>query len=169
MLKSRLSVLGVNNRYDSGLMPAAALEANRLASIAGKVADGRRLAVEDGVALFETPDIWTVCSLADRVRRRLHGDLAYYNINRHLNYSNVCALSCTFCSFYRKAGQAGDLTATRQIVEQLDCDDPAVRILAISTLERLTGETYEYRFDDPPYLRRAAIKRWQEALGSGNG
>ncbi len=69
----------------------------------------------------------------------------------------------------RKAGQAGALTATRQIVEQLDCEDPAVRILAISVLERLTGETYKYRFDDPPYLRRAAIKRWQEALGSGNG
>ncbi len=79
----------------------------RLASIARKVANGRRLSLEDGVALFETPDIWTVCSLADGVRRRLHGDLAYYNINRHLNYSNVCALSCTFCSFYRKAGQAG--------------------------------------------------------------
>ena len=69
----------------------------------------------------------------------------------------------------RKAAQAGDLTAIRQIVEQLDCADPAVRILAISALERLTGATYGYRFDDPPYLRRAAIKRWQEALGSGNG
>ncbi len=79
----------------------------RLAPIARKVAHGHRLSVEDGVALFETPDIWTVCSLADTVRRRMHGDLAYYNINRHLNYSNVCALSCTFCSFYRKAGQAG--------------------------------------------------------------
>ena len=94
-------------------MPAAVPVANappgtdpRLDSIGRKVARGHRLTVEDGVVLFETPDIWTVCSLADAVRRRMHGDLAYYNINRHLNYSNVCALSCTFCSFYRKAGQA---------------------------------------------------------------
>jgi aminodeoxyfutalosine synthase len=38
-----------------------------------------------------------VLGLADVVRRRLHGDLAYYNVNRHFNYSNVCALSCKFC------------------------------------------------------------------------
>ena len=79
----------------------------RLASVARKVVNGRRLSVEDGLLLFETPDIWGVCSLADLVRRRLHGDVAYYNVNRHLNYSNVCALSCTFCSFYRKAGDPG--------------------------------------------------------------
>ena len=45
--------------------------------------------------------------LANKVRERRHGNRAYFNVNRHLNYSNVCALSCTFCSFYRKAGQAG--------------------------------------------------------------
>ncbi len=79
----------------------------RLASVARKVVDGRRLSVEDGLLLFETPDIWGVGALADLVRRRLHGDVAYYNVNRHLNYSNICALSCTFCSFYRKAGDEG--------------------------------------------------------------
>ncbi len=66
-----------------------------------------RLSRDDGLLLYETPDIWTVCSLADRVRRRLHGDIAYYNVNRHLNYSNVCALSCKFCAFHRKKDQAG--------------------------------------------------------------
>jgi aminodeoxyfutalosine synthase len=45
--------------------------------------------------------------LADAVRRRRHGDVAYYNVNRHLNYTNVCALSCHFCDFHRKRGQAG--------------------------------------------------------------
>ncbi|MHC4218816.1 MAG: CofH family radical SAM protein [Planctomycetota bacterium] len=79
----------------------------RLGAIARKVANGRRLSVDDGLLLYESPDVWTVCGLADLVRRRMHGDVAYYNINRHLNYSNVCALSCTFCSFYRKAGQRG--------------------------------------------------------------
>ena len=79
----------------------------RLAAIARKVGDGSRLSVDDGLLLFETPDIHGVCSLADLVRRRLHGRVAYYNVNRHVNYSNVCALSCTFCSFYRKAGEAG--------------------------------------------------------------
>jgi hypothetical protein len=45
-------------------------------------------------------------------------------------------------------------------VEQLDADDPAVRFLAITTLERLTDETFGYRYYDSPWERRAAIDRW---------
>ncbi len=79
----------------------------RLDPIIGKVRAGKRISVDDGLLLYQTPDIWTLGALADLVRRRMHGDEAYYNINRHLNYSNVCALSCTFCSFYRKKDQPG--------------------------------------------------------------
>jgi len=79
----------------------------RLEPIIEKVRRGRRLTAEDGLRLYDTPDIWTVCALADLVRRRLHGDVAYYNINKHINYSNVCALSCKFCAFYRKKGEDG--------------------------------------------------------------
>lgn len=78
-----------------------------LEPIAAKVEAGERLTLEEGERLFTTPDLWTVLSLADQVRRRLHGDVAYYNVNRHLNYSNICALSCKFCEFYRKRGEEG--------------------------------------------------------------
>jgi aminodeoxyfutalosine synthase len=78
-----------------------------LDSIIEKVANQERLTFEDGVALYESPDLWTVCSLADSVRRRMHGDVTYYNINRHINYTNVCALSCKFCDFHRKKNQEG--------------------------------------------------------------
>jgi aminodeoxyfutalosine synthase len=78
-----------------------------LASIREKVIHGSRLSIDEGLILYETPDIWSVCGLADHVRRRLHGDVAYYNVNRHLNYTNVCALSCHFCAFARKRGQEG--------------------------------------------------------------
>jgi aminodeoxyfutalosine synthase len=81
-----------------------------LGSIRAKVERGERLSMADGALLFATPDIWTVCELADLVRRKLHGDRAFYNINRHLNYSNVCALSCKFCEFYRKQGDEGAYT-----------------------------------------------------------
>ncbi len=76
----------------------------RLDVIREKIERGERLTIGDGEALYSTPDIWGVCRLADSVRRRLHGDIAYYNVNRHLNYSNVCALSCKFCDFYAKRG-----------------------------------------------------------------
>lgn len=90
----------------------------RLDAIREKVNKGERLSLADGELLFTTPDIWTVCELADSVRRRLHGDIAYYNINRHLNYSNICALSCKFCEFYRKKDEDGAYTRDMEYVKE---------------------------------------------------
>lgn len=90
----------------------------RLEPIRAKVLAGERLTLEDGDLLFSTRDIWTVCELADLVRRRLNGDVAWYNINRHLNYSNVCALSCKFCEFYRKRDDDGAYTRDMDYVRE---------------------------------------------------
>ncbi|MBI1337998.1 MAG: aminofutalosine synthase MqnE [Phycisphaera sp.] len=73
-----------------------------LKPIEDKVYAGVRLSPEDGLTLLRSRDIWTIGDMADHVRRKLHGSTTYYNINRHLNYTNLCALSCKFCSFYRK-------------------------------------------------------------------
>jgi aminodeoxyfutalosine synthase len=90
-----------------------------LQEIAEKVHGGTRLSADDAVALLRSGDIWTIGELADHVRRRLHGDKAYYNVNRHVNYTNLCALSCKFCSFYRKAAQAGAYElSVEQIAQQ---------------------------------------------------
>jgi aminodeoxyfutalosine synthase len=90
--------------------PTAPRADARLERIRERLIRGERLSLEDGDLLYTTPDIWGLCELADMVRRRLHGDAAYYNINRHFNYSNVCALSCKFCEFYRKQGDEGSYT-----------------------------------------------------------
>ena len=74
---------------------------DRLEAVAAKVERGERLSLDDGLLLYETPDIWTVLQLADRVRRLLHGTSAFYNVNRHLNYSNVCALSYSAATMRR--------------------------------------------------------------------
>lgn len=78
-----------------------------LKKIREKVIAGERLNADDGLALIRSRDIWAVGAMADLVRRRLNGDTAYYNINRHQNYSNICALSCKFCAFYRKKNDEG--------------------------------------------------------------
>lgn len=78
-----------------------------LKPIRAKVLAGTRLNVADGVALYQTRDIHGVGRLANFVRTRLHGDRVFFNRNRHINYTNVCALSCKFCSFYRKRGEDG--------------------------------------------------------------
>lgn len=78
-----------------------------LETIKSKVHAGERLSFDDGVALLRTRDIWTLGELADHVRTAKHGNATYYNINRHMNYSNLCVLSCKFCEFHRKPGQDG--------------------------------------------------------------
>jgi aminodeoxyfutalosine synthase len=59
------------------------------------------------MALWGTRDIFSLGEMANFVRRRRHGNVAYYNINRHINYSNICALACKFCEFQRKRGEEG--------------------------------------------------------------
>jgi len=78
-----------------------------LIPIAQRVQAGEVLSFEDGVALSRSRDLHGIGRLANFVREKLHGDRTYYNRNRHINYTNVCALSCKFCSFYRKRGEEG--------------------------------------------------------------
>ena len=77
-----------------------------LESIREKVQKGERLSFEDGVFLYAAPLI-EVGELANTVRERLNGNVAYWVSNRHLNYSNVCVLTCLFCAFARKPGEEG--------------------------------------------------------------
>ncbi|MFO0840412.1 MAG: radical SAM protein [Phycisphaerae bacterium] len=89
--------------------PCACIDA-ALEPIREKVLAGQRLSHADGVALARSRDIFTVGELANVVRERLHGRVAYYNINRHVNYTNYCVLRCKFCSFYRSPDGRTGLT-----------------------------------------------------------
>ena len=66
------------------------------------------------------------------------------------------------------AAGTGDTSAVKDLIEELDSDDPAVRYMAISALERLTGQTYGYRHYDSVMQRRDAIARWVAAFQSGS-
>src|SRR6201992_4320827 len=81
-----------------------------LLPIAAKVAQAERLSFEDGVTLYRSGDILAVGWLANLVRERLHGNIAYFNVNRHINPTNVCVASCRLCAFGRKKGDAGTYT-----------------------------------------------------------
>ena len=70
-----------------------------LEAIRGKVERGERLSPDDGIALFQHPDVVAVGQLANQVRERLHGDRTYFNRNMRLEVTNVCVASCLFCSF----------------------------------------------------------------------
>lgn len=81
-----------------------------LLPIAEKVQAGERLGFEEGITLYRSGDILAVGWLANLVRERMHGDLAYFNVNRHINPTNVCVASCRLCAFGRKKGEAGTYT-----------------------------------------------------------
>ena len=81
-----------------------------LRPIAAKVEAGERLSFDDGVALYRSGDILAIGWMANAVRERMHGDIAYFNVNRHINPTNVCMASCRLCAFGRKKGEAGTYT-----------------------------------------------------------
>ena len=68
---------------------------------------GERLGFDDGVALFRSHDLPTLGVLANRVREAKNGDVAFFNVNRHINHTNICVTGCSFCAFARKPGQEG--------------------------------------------------------------
>src|SRR5262245_38856726 len=74
-------------------------QAARVAVVREKVEAGERLSFEDGLLLAEKGDLFTLGELANIVRERKNGRFAYYNVNTHLNPTNVCVYRCTFCAF----------------------------------------------------------------------
>jgi aminodeoxyfutalosine synthase len=70
-----------------------------LDAIRAKVLAGRRLSFDEGVFLDEHADLFTLGELANLVRERKNGNNAYYNVNTHLNATNVCVYRCSFCAF----------------------------------------------------------------------
>jgi aminodeoxyfutalosine synthase len=72
---------------------------NRLETLRAKVENQERLSFEDGLFLETEADLFTLGELANRVRERKNGNFTYYNVNTHLNPTNVCVYRCTFCAF----------------------------------------------------------------------
>ncbi|HEX5235235.1 MAG TPA: aminofutalosine synthase MqnE [Silvibacterium sp.] len=82
----------------------------RLEPIAAKVMADERLNFDDGLALYGSGDVLAVGWLANHVREKMHGDVAYFNVNRHINPTNVCVAACRLCAFGRKKGAEGSYT-----------------------------------------------------------
>src|SRR6266481_2397751 len=84
-----------------------------------KVAAGGRISEADALRLFESRDLNALGAIADLVRQRKAGNRASYIINRYINYSNYCILSCQFCSFARKKRDAdGFQHSVEEIVQK---------------------------------------------------
>ena len=82
----------------------------RLRPIFDKVQARERLDAADALALYRTGDILAVGWMANAVRERMHGDKTYFNVNRHINPTNVCVAACRLCAFGRKKDTPGAYT-----------------------------------------------------------
>src|SRR5579864_846579 len=79
------------------------IEDPRLKPILEKVEAGARLSYDDGVALYRTSDLLALGYMANLVRERLHGSTTYFNVNRHINPTDVCVASCRLCAFGKRS------------------------------------------------------------------
>ncbi len=86
------------------------LEDTNLQTIADKVLAGERLEFDEGVTLYNSSDLLAIGYLAHHVREKLHGKRTHFNVNRHINPTNVCVASCKLCAFGRKPGAPGAYT-----------------------------------------------------------
>ncbi len=91
-------------------------EDRRLEGIREKVEAGQRLSFNDGVALYRTSDLLALGYMANIVRERQHGDVTYFNVNRHINPTDVCVASCRLCAFGK---QKKDPTSYTMSLEQV--------------------------------------------------
>lgn len=128
------------------------LEQNRLLDLHDKLAGGTRLDEGDALRLYETRDLNALAALANPVRERKNGNKAFYILNRHINYSNICILSCQFCSFAKKRRDpdAYELTVD-EIVEKVA---QALR-LGITEIHMVGGLHPSWKFEAYEAILRA--------------
>jgi len=93
--------------YAPSVLSAASFRGSDLAAIAEKVVAGERLSFDEGVRLFTTRDFLGLGRLANHVREARHGNVAYYNVNRYLNPTNLCWVDCALCAWARKVNEPG--------------------------------------------------------------
>lgn len=88
----------------------------KLLPIYEKMQARERLSHEDGVTMYRTSDILTLGWMANQVRERLHGDTTYFNVNRHINPTDVCVASCRLCAFGKRVRDPHSYTMSMEQV-----------------------------------------------------
>ncbi len=124
-------------------------DTRRFANIADKVRHEAPLDQDDGVFLYHYPDLLAVGALANDRRERLHGDSTFFNVNFHINPTNVCEADCKFCSFARLTpdSPAAYTMSIDQIRQKLQdrLDQPVTEIHIVNGLHG--GLPFEYYKD----------------------
>ena len=127
----------------------------QITTIVQKIHVGERISREESLVLLETGDIFLLGELANTIRERKNGQYTSYNINVHLNPSNLCINGCSFCAFSRKEGEPGafDLSL-EEIIAQIKA-----KVTARTTELHVVGGVHPYKGLDFYTAVLAAIKK----------
>ncbi len=127
----------------------------KLVEIAAKVDAGERLDFDDGMACLATDDVFGLGRIADRAKRRKTGDRVFYVLNRQLNPTNLCVLSCKFCDYAAKPGDdhAWEMSADEVLAHGGD---------DIDEIHVVSGLHPKWKFDDYLGMMRVLKARWPD-------
>ncbi len=90
-----------------------------IAQVRAKIDTGQRISDADALQLFESDDLFGIGQLAADINRSKNGDKVLFNVNRHINYTNICVNQCRFCAFSKESGEPGGYTYNlSQILEK---------------------------------------------------
>ncbi len=120
----------------------------RLVPIHAKVRQKTRLSKEDGIYIYQSPDLLGVGMIAHAARVARHGNAAYYVYNQHLNYTNICKNRCQFCAYARDRQESGAYAwsladITQRLMERID--EPVDELHIVGGLNEALG--FEYYID----------------------
>ena len=89
---------------------------NLFARLNDKLARNQRVSDAEALALFASHDLLAIGELAAATNRDKNADRVYFNVNRHINYTNLCVNQCIFCAFSKEEGEEGGYTlALKQV------------------------------------------------------
>jgi len=83
-----------------------------------KIVNNQRITDAEALALFESDDLLAIGELAAEANRRKNGDRVFFNVNRHINYTNICVNQCTFCAFSKLEGEVDGYTLALDEIRQ---------------------------------------------------
>ena len=126
---------------------------------------GERLTREDGIRLFQCHDLAWLGALADHVRREKCGDIVYYNVNCHVNLTNICTSHCKFCAFGRDADEKGAYAMTK--AQAIAVVEDAMRDPNLAGLHVVSGLHPTWSFEDYLGIVEALHERFPQLYMKG--
>ena len=130
-----------------------------------KIMNGERLSREDGIRLFHCHDIAWLGAMADYVRQQKCGDIVYYNVNCHVNLTNICTSRCKFCAFGRDEDECGAYAMSKEQAIAVVRD--AMRDPNLAGLHVVSGLHPTWSFEDYLGIVRALHETFPELYMKG--